>query len=97
MSAITEQLLERIGAELRDIRHSLDSLRAEFPEHPTIQQATELYDELNGRLADAKARAARNELSEDDVVALSETISAGMKKMVSLVASDDKEEGRRKH
>jgi predicted nucleic acid-binding protein len=91
MSSTTEQLLERVGAELRDIRQNLDRLQREFPEHPTLEQATELHDVMNKRLTDAKEKAARNELSENDVVALSESIAAGIKKMVSLVASDQGE------
>ena len=88
MSPKAEQLFDRIVAELGDVRKDIDKLGSQFPDDPTIKRATEIHDVLNKRLAEAKEKATRDELREDYVLALSESISLGIKQMFSLVASD---------
>lgn len=82
----TAQLLERLAAEMADIRTRLERLRSVHARSAALTQAVELEKNLSSQISDAKARLAKHEDIEPKVLA--DSIDQGMKQMIAIISSD---------
>jgi hypothetical protein len=82
----TAELLERIAAQMAEIRTRLQRLQSLEARSPALKRAIQLERQLSGEISRAKERLARHEDIEPKTLA--DAIDNGMKQMIAVISAD---------
>ena len=87
--SVASELLDRIAAEMRDVRGRLERLRSSHPESAALTKALNLQEELSHQISDAKDKLGKHGHMDAEAEALAKSIQKGMEQMIAIISSDE--------